>query len=236
MRILVVSEHPEAGRARGAALSRAGFEVAGCASRLGATVSLRRLQADATAILDDARVPLDVRAIRVLVDRLRGAAESSVPTALLLGDDSVWLRARPAGDLAPIVALRLDAPARELGEALERLASEAGPFAPASSATPRLDVRRREVTGPLGTITLTPSELSVAWELATAEGAVVSYEALSMALWGVPADRPTRTALRSHLHTLRTKLRRVALTLEIENRPGVGYRLAAPLAVRAPRG
>jgi len=236
MRILVVAHDPEAARTRGLELRRGGLDVAGSASRLEATAALRRLRADAVVLLDDGSTSLDADAIRTLVGRLRGAAESPLPVVLLLEDDSVWLRARPAADLSPITALPSDAPTRSVHDALDRLMGADGPLEARSSSVCRLDAVRREVSGPGGAVGLTPSELTVAWALATADGAVVGYDALSRALWDVSADASTRAALRTHLHTLRAKLRRVPPALEVENRPGVGYRLGASLIVRERRG
>ncbi|MEZ4501173.1 MAG: winged helix-turn-helix domain-containing protein [Dehalococcoidia bacterium] len=236
MRILVVAYDLEAARSRAIELRRGGLEVSGSTTRMEATAALRRLHADAVVLLDDGPAPLDISAIRALVGRLRGAAESPLPAVLLLEDDSVWLRARPAADLSPITALPSDAPTRSVHDALDRLEGADGPLEARSSAVCRLDAVRREVSGPGGAVALTPSELTVAWALATAGGGLVGYDALSRALWDVPADVSTRAALRTHLHTLRGKLRRVSPTLEVENRPGLGYRLGAPLVVREPRG
>jgi DNA-binding response OmpR family regulator len=49
---------------------------------------------------------------------------------------------------------------------------------------------------------------------------------VARALWGTPlVDRHVRGAIRSHLHTLRAKLRAAGLDGTVESKPGVGYRL-----------
>ncbi len=96
-----------------------------------------------------------------------------------------------------------------------------------------LDRRRREVEGPEGAAHLTPSEASILSLLMREGGSVVSHQELAQELWGSAfSDRHSRAAIRSHVHTLRAKLRGggVGLADVVASMPGVGYRLNAAAA------
>ena len=172
----------------------------------------------------------DVAALRRLIDRARHAAERPLPTVLLLPEHSIWMRgALPAellpAELLPAIAISArDAGAASRGTAVEIPAPP--PRSVASSLS--LDRQRRAVEGPEGAAHLTPSEASILSLLVREEGGVVSHQRLAQELWGSAfSDRHSRAAIRSHVHTLRTKLRTVGLADVVASMPGVGYRLNA---------
>jgi len=85
----------------------------------------------------------------------------------------------------------------------------------------------RELGGPDRSVHLTRSEAAIFGMLLQGEGPV-PHERLAQELWGdAPVDRYGQAAFRSHIHTLRGKLRAVGLGEAIASVPGVGYRLVS---------
>jgi DNA-binding response OmpR family regulator len=179
-------------------------------------------------------------ALRALIGRARHAAEHPLPVLLLLPDSSSWLRGVLPRDLLPAVTL----PAREAaaaalarafaqlsGDDLPSTRAEASRIAGGALPPLRFDPRGREVGGPDGAVRLTHSEAAIFGLLVRGDGDVVDHDGLAQELWSVDvADRHSRAAIRSHVHTLRGKLRSVGLAGAVASLPGVGYRLAGAAA------
>ncbi len=86
-----------------------------------------------------------------------------------------------------------------------------------------LDADRLEVTGPRGTVRLSPTEFEILHALASNKGVVVAEERLGELVWG-PEGRGKAGLVKNHIHQLRQKIEpdpngpRYLLTV-----PGVGY-------------
>lgn len=82
------------------------------------------------------------------------------------------------------------------------------------------------LTGPTGEARLTPIPARIARILIENGSTGVTHDALSIALWGVPASAPERSGIRTHIHRVRTALRLVGA--EVRTLHGMGYRLEVP--------
>lgn len=222
MRVLLVAEPSELADGVAEGLRASGVEVSGRSGVTEAAAVLRRVRAERAVISAD----LDAGGLRRLISRLRHAAERPLPIALVLQRESTWLRARAPADLGPVAVLPSGATGAAIVAALKRL--EIQPLhlgAAPDESEAQLDPWRRKVAGPRGTSTLTPLELALAWRLAEAAGDVVSFDDLAAALWGARDDPFHRAALRTHVHSLRPKLRAASADLEVVSVPRAGYRL-----------
>lgn len=95
--------------------------------------------------------------------------------------------------------------------------------------SPLFDPGTRELTAGGATVRLTPCEAQVFAALLQRRGQITTPEALSTLLWGEEApDRHARAGVRTHIYTLRCKLRSLALGGAIESVRGGGYRLTLP--------
>ena len=74
---------------------------------------------------------------------------------------------------------------------------------------------------------LTPSESAIFEAVLAANGGVVPAERIASVLWGgTPVvDTLSRAAIRSHVYTLRKKLRTAGLDHALVSLSGAGYRL-----------
>ena len=236
MRALIVADGSERRHALAAEAQRAGHEVAGTSDAEHVTAEIwRAVSAGPDVLIID--LGEDVAALRRLIDRARHAAERPLPTVLLLPEHSIWMRGALPAELLPAIAISArDAGAGSLAEALAAAGAASGGTAVEIPAPPprsvasslSLDRQRRAVEGPEGAAHLTPSEASILSLLVREEGGVVSHRRLAQELWGSAfSDRHSRAAIRSHVHTLRTKLRTVGLADVVASMPGVGYRLNA---------
>lgn len=222
MRVLVVAERPERRQALARELRRAGHEVTGSSDAAGVAEETRRSEAAPDIFVVD--VGDDAATLRNLVERARDAAEDpDRPVLLLLPEYSSWLRGMLPADLQPVIALAASArPAEAMAQALQAAAG-AGGGAPNGLT---FDEERRDATGPKGVVQLTPSEAVILAALRREGGTVVTHDRIALSLWGNAfADRFGRASIRSHVHTLRQKLRGIGLDEIIVSVPGVGYRL-----------
>ena len=238
MRALVVAEQPGRRDTLAGEVRDAGHEVIGSADATGVTAEIWR---GAHGGPDVMVVDLggEAASLRRLIDRARHAAEQPLPVLLLLPDGSAWLRGALPRELLPAVT----APSREADSgALARALAQLDTVGSAAAAPPRarvgslsFDPSRRDVSGPDGSAHLTPSEAAVLGVLVREEGGVVPHGRLAQELWGTAVvDRHSRAAIRSHVHTLRGKLRAVGLGSAVASLPGVGYRLVIEAAGRPP--
>jgi len=89
-----------------------------------------------------------------------------------------------------------------------------------------LDASRLEVTGPRGTVRLSPTEFEILHTLASNKGVVLAEERLGELVWG-PEGRGKGGLVKSHIHQIRQKIEpdpntpRYLLTV-----PGVGYTMS----------
>lgn len=168
----------------------------------------------------------DTEATRVALDRARAAAEAPLPAVLLLSANSLWLRgALPAG-LLPCAAIARTVERQAIASALSRLSGQpVGGFDDAQELEWRHDLR--ELIGPTGTVHLTASESAIFEAVFEANGGVVPAERIASALWGGQpvVDTLSRAAIRSHVYTLRKKLRSAGLDHALVSLTGAGYRL-----------
>ncbi len=237
MRALLVTEQPERRDALAREVRGAGHEVCGGCGPQRVTTEIRRAPPAAPDVLV---VDLggDAAALRALIGRARHAAEHPLPV-LLLPDSSSWLHGVLPRDLLPAATL----PVREAGSApLARAFAQLGggePSPPPRASPPPgsslppfgFEPQGREVSGPDGVARLTRSEAAIFGLLVHGDGDVVPHDRLAQELWSVAvADRHSRAAIRSHVHTLRGKLRSVGLDGAVASLPGVGYRLAGRAA------
>jgi two-component system KDP operon response regulator KdpE len=236
VRALIVADDSERRDALAGEVQRAGHEIAGLSDAEHVTAEIwRAVSAGPDALIID--LGEDLAALRHLIDRARHAADRPLPAVLLLPEHSPWIRGPLPADLLPAIAISArDARSGSLTAALAAAGPDSGGAAAEIPAPPQqpvasslsLDRQRREVEGPEGATHLTPSEASILSLLVREEGGVVSHQRLAQELWGSAfSDRHSRAAIRSHVHTLRAKLRAVGLADVVASMPGVGYRLNA---------
>lgn len=159
-----------------------------------------------------------------LLERLRGAIERPLAAVEVLPAGSARLRLAPRED--GVVAIARRDLATGLGDALTRLEPFVHGRARPRRVRLRLDAERALLTANGRSVHLTRSECAIAGELLAQPGEVVAAPDLASAVWRA-RERPTRvrTALRTHVYTLRSKLAMVAPEARIENVVNVGYRL-----------
>lgn len=237
MRVLVVADDAGRRRSLAAMTSDAGHEVCAAADAAGAAAAvIRASEAPPQALL--AETAAGGMALRRLVTRVRLAAEAELPVVLLLPEASTWLRGGLPLDLLPAVAARgreagavsLRRALAEIGDGGGRAGAAAAVEVSAVSGGLAYDAVARQARGPGGVARLTQSEGAILGALVAEPGAVVGAERVAQALWGsATVDRHSRAAIRSHVYTLRTKLRGAGLDGVVVSVPGVGYRLETDL-------
>ncbi len=221
--MLVVAEDSEVRAAWLRDLDRAGYEGGSGSDRAHVSRQVREMQAEALLVVAAG----STSELRLLLARARAAAEAPLPAVVLVDDGSLWLRAALPEDLGPAVAL----PGRPLDAsrviaAIEALVAGRSDAEDGMLGGVSFALREHRLLGPDAEADLTPSETGVLSLLAARPGAYMPVEALSQALWGAPlTDSHARGALRSHVYTLRRKLRTAGFAGVVESRTGVGYRL-----------
>jgi len=117
-----------------------------------------------------------------------------------------------------ILIARVEAMARKIAAPVEGVSQEKLQIGELA-----LDAGRLEVTGPRGTVRLSPTEFEILHALASNKGVVVAEERLGELVWG-PEGRGKAGLVKNHIHQLRQKIEpdpnapRYLLTV-----PGVGY-------------
>lgn len=155
--------------------------------------------------------------------RARAAAEAMLP-AVLVTEEPAWLHVPLPAALQPCTVVAAHEAAQMLPNALAQLLPDA--LLPRTAASFAFRPETREVVSPAGSGSLTASEASVLKTLLATPSAVVSTQQLAAVLWGSKqVDRYERAAIRTHVYTLRAKLRALGLRRAIETLPGIGYRL-----------
>jgi len=143
-------------------------------------------------------------------------AERAVPILMLTARDSeadmlTGLRAGADDYMTkPFSARELAARVNALLRRVDRIAADFAAAGPGQPVTRRvgayeIDIQRRRVTGPDGTVHLTPTEFDLFAHLAGRNGDACSREELLASVWGYPSDSETRT-VDSHVRALRRKL------------------------------
>lgn len=225
MQVLVVADDTRRRDAATSSVQRAGHELCGSCGVADVTAAVRRTSPDLLVV----EVSGGGGALRRLVQRAREAAERPIPVLFILPRSSSWLYGRLPADLLPAAAVSADdASGRDVELALARIdVSDApAPAPPASFGRIAFDRAGGEVRGPAGTVVLTPSEGVILGALLDPAGEVVTLETLAHALWGRAAvDGHAQSAIRSHVHTLRAKLRSAGLDGAVAVLRGFGYRL-----------
>lgn len=233
MRVLLVTSHERDEERLRRPLLADGHEVATPILPVDVMAAVRQERPDALVV-----GPAEPDVLRLVVQRAREAAERELPAILVVPDGSIWLRGSIPADLvsAAIVVASGDAGHALVG-ALTGLQAERLAIAPldaraearvgpAGARALRYDADKRSVEGPDGFVALTPSEAIVLRALIEADRGVVEATRLTSALWGRPlSDRHSRAAIRTHVYTLRRKLRLAGLDGILQSLPGVGYRL-----------
>ncbi|MEI6665160.1 MAG: winged helix-turn-helix domain-containing protein [Chloroflexota bacterium] len=216
MRVLVASSDAEFG-----ALLAREVREADVTSVARLTASIRSTQPD-VVVLDAG----DAQATRVALERARGAAErEALPAVLIVSANSLWLRGALPVELLPCEVLARDEASSKLASAVARMAGVEAPDK--RDADGVLWVRdRRALAGPRGTVQLTASETLVFDAVYSAHGVVVSPAQIALALWGqAVADMLNKAAIRSHVYSLRRKLRAAGIADGIlVSVAGAGYR------------
>ena len=225
MRALVVADDRRQREAASRSVERAGHEVCGSCGTAEAIAAVRRSAPDLLVV----EIAGGGGALRRLVQRVREAAERPLPALLMLPRSSSWLYGQLPPDLLPAAAVSADgASASDVELALAQVAAPGGP-APvphASFAPIAFDRVGGEIHGPAGGVALTPSEGVILGALLEAPGDVVTLATLAHVLWGsAVVDGYARGAIRSHIHTLRAKLRSAGLDGAVATLRGFGYRL-----------
>lgn len=177
-------------------------------------------------------------ALVTLVDRLRGAAEGPLPVVAVLPAGAAAVAFAGGGEVPALAICAAADPPERIAACLHEL----GDGVPADAAPPfSYDPRARLLRGRGDAVPLTPLEARAFDLLLEAAGAAVSHGDLCAALWGrgeraIPVDGALRAALRTHLHGLRRKLRRVEAPVAIETHRNVGYalRVGAPPGAGVP--
>ncbi len=223
-RIAVLAQSGHDAAALAGMLAGLGHEVATSTAPAAAPALVREQRPAAALISSDARSP----ELRALAGRVRDAAEGPLPLIFALPESAWWLRAPPGVELGPLALVRrAGLTATDLAVALQRIAISAA--VPAGSPTVAMDTAWRHLEGPAGAARLTPAEGALLALLLASAGQVVGFEALCAAVWGAGEhDAARATALRTHIHTLRGKLRQVGAGEALATEPGRGYRFAGP--------
>lgn len=223
VRVLVVADDAEVRATRARDLELGGHEVCGTSDGAHLAARVRAGRPEALLVV----APGSTSELRMLLSRARDAAEAALPALLLFPNDSLWLHAALPNDLAPAVALATSATdASSIGEALTALLAGAPRTRSVRIGEVVFDGARRQLIGPAAGVSLTPSESAVLSLLVARPGEFVAMSVLARALWGDPlTDRHAQGAIRSHVHTLRGKLREAGFAGSVESRLGAGYRL-----------
>lgn len=221
-RIAVLGHTARDVEALSALLASLGHEVSASAELASAAALVREQRPAVAVISSEARSP----ELGALARRLRDAAEAPLPLVFALPESAWWLRVSPGLELAPLALVRrAGLTAVELATALQRLG--VGSAVPPSTSAVAIDAARRRLEGPAGAVRLTPAEGALAALLLASAGQILDLEALCTAVWGVGAyDLARESALRTHVHTLRGKLRQVGAGEALVTEPGRGYRFA----------
>lgn len=107
--------------------------------------------------------------------------------------------------------------------------SERGRTEGATSLGWWVEQAERTLIGPLRTVLLTQLEAQLLRILLREQGSVVTHAELSTALWQDGAVSSRRSSsIRSHMHTLRQKLRAAGVEHEVKTLHALGYRLDLP--------
>lgn len=219
MRILVVAEGAADRRVLSAAGESLGHELAAAIQPRDAVRTVPLVAADLALLAAPGEA-----AAAALLERLRGAAERPLAAIEVLPAGSARLRLAP-GEEGVVAIARGDLETR-LGDAVARLEAQVHGRARPRRLRLRLDAERALLTANGRSVHLTRSECALVGELLARHGEVVAAPDLAAAVWR-GRRRPTRvrTALRTHVYTLRSKLAEVAPDARIENDVNVGYRL-----------
>ncbi len=209
-------------------LAQAGVPVAGVISPAEAPLRLRSMRPSLLVLV----LPQEADEGRATIERCRSAAEGPVPAVLILWPSSPWLHAPLPADLEPAIALdATKATAADLTRVARVLAGGYAEPPRLEQGGLVLDVTERRLRGPGGDAFLTPSECTLLAAIMERPADVVRVEEVARALWGTAfSDAHTRSAIRTHLHTLRRKLAAVGAQDAIRSIAGVGYRLQDGMA------
>jgi DNA-binding response OmpR family regulator len=164
------------------------------------------------------------------VQRVRDVMERQVAALLVLPAGSSWLHGALPERYQPAVALGYaDTENGALARALGDLDNSGAGRAQREIGGLSFDPDSRVLATHVASVQLTRSEATLLDAVASAAGGIVPAEAVAEALWKRPlADAHSRGAIRSHLHTLRAKLRELGAADLVESIPGAGYRLVPP--------
>lgn len=229
-KVLVVDDDPSLRQALRGALGRVGFDVVVAADARGGLDLLATALPDAVVL--DLGLP-DAHGVDV-VRRFRGL--SSVPVLILSGstEESRKVQALEAG-----ADDYLDKPfgVDELGARLRALLRRSGSTdtEPTGVAPAVLDLGRLVVDLVAHTVTvdgvpvhLTPTEWRLLEELVAHPGRLLTHRWLLSRVWEDGRGEESRAALRTHVHSLRSKLQDPAdEPLYVATESGAGYRWVA---------
>ena len=221
MLILIVSEQAERRAIDAAAAERAGYRVV-TAEPAETAAMAQRARPDMLMI----DVTGDTSTLRGALERARVAVEAQLPALVVLSESSVWLRAPLPLDIAPAITISREGVERgELARTCRSLLEEASPVTAHRVGGLTFEAGGRAISGPGGVASLTPSEASVMALLRERAGEAVPIESFARVLWDrATADQHSRAALRSHIHTLRRKMRQIGGGDPIVSVTGIGYR------------
>lgn|GEM_PF-2089859 len=223
MRVLVVCDDEARRKLRLSALERIEMEPVG-----GST--LARVALDARAAKPDVLLVDGVatgQEARLALERARRALERPVGALLLMPAGATWLRVPLPLDVRPAVVLASDeADDATLRRGLEQLRSVARvPTGSIAVYGLSLDRRSHEARAYDQRAILTPSEAAVLTALMEQPSQVIRHEELARALYGrVLSDPRTKSAIRSHIASLRAKLDALGVGEQLEGLRSVGYR------------
>lgn len=225
MRALVVADDTRRRDAAGRSVERAGHELCGSCGIVDVTAAVRRTTPDLLVV----EIAGGGGVLRRVVQRAREAAERPLPALLMLPRSSSWLYGRLPADLLPAAAVSADdSSAGDVELALAQIAAPGAPAPVPHASFGRIVFDRAggKLRGPAGTVALTPSEGVILGALLDAAGEVVRLETLAHALWGRTfVDGRMQASIRSHVHTLRARLRSAGLDRAVAVVRGIGYRL-----------
>ena len=228
--VLIIDDEPAIRRLLVGALDRSGISHAEAASA-GEALRLAKAQPAPLVALLDLGLPdrdgleivpqLAALGLAVIVLTARDATEEKV-AALDLGADDFVTKPFDSEEL--------------LARVRSALRRKAGPLADTALrefADGTIDREAHAVSLRGEKVELTPREFNLLWALADHPGRVVTHETLLETVWG-PAHRQALDYLRVAIRSLRRKMEQDPSNPRLMvNEPGVGYRLAVDLGLKA---
>lgn len=219
--VLLVSNDPPVQQITTQALTREGLEVVAAEGAEAAVHTTYRIKFDILVLDDDALEPWEADGLVEWVRSRNGGVGIVYLSTQGREQRSAALMTRDRVVSKPFTS-------QEIRRAVsEALATPGHPHA----AVPlkdglELDLSSRQVRGPRGAITLSPTEFRLVECLLQRRGSIIPVRELLEEVWGLESQEASPSLVRSHMRNLRAKLRGLASRELIQTLPRHGYRMA----------